>query len=284
MNPVGIFSNLGGIFTREGPVNTDDTQNLRCPGCQSELEIDAEYYQELAGTEIACPECDTRIQVPSPTLPAKKLGLMGAAPDPGDGAAGPGTDEAVRCPNCGADFPDPEAVLCMACGTNRETGKQVTGLESAPASAKRGKPPMTPRRMLTGVVAVVVIVVCAVRGYLIYTKNEIKLQTQELAAVVAGSEATQDYARAVTNLEKALADNPRAEHRDIAEASLVRSRANLEEVPARTETLQAAIAAAREQTDLAEAIRSLNAAIQANPGASNTSEARTLLERLRAAR
>lgn len=261
-------------------MNDDDIQILHCPGCNADLEMDTAYYRELAGTEISCPACETPLAVPplepEPETP-KPLGLRSASPPPRseDDADGP-----ARCPTCGEDFPEPNAVLCMACGTNRSTGEQITGLESS----RKKRTQTTPRQAVTGVIAVMVIIVCAVRGYVLLAQKQRTTQSENLAVAINSSYGSHDYAVTVARLESALQKTPRAVNRLDAEDALAEARRNLAEVPARTETLRVEIERAREENDRAQAIRILDEALQLNPGAENEKEAADLLVQLRNAR
>ena len=87
---------------------------LRCPKCKVVLKLKPEH----AGRKIKCPKCSAAFRVAAPQPESQPE----PAPDP-DLTVQPLVE--APCPNCKADMA-PEAVICMACGYNRRTGKQLS--------------------------------------------------------------------------------------------------------------------------------------------------------------
>jgi hypothetical protein len=97
----------------------------------------------LAGKKVKCPKCQQPLLIPGPASPSadsRAPGAVGAAPnrkgpsgDPDDegpladlldeiGLRAPTTGR--RCPDCFADM-GMEAIICIQCGFNTETGKRL---------------------------------------------------------------------------------------------------------------------------------------------------------------
>ncbi len=111
------------VFARDGParVAQEDvpmTIHVTCP-CGTRLR----FKDELAGKRAKCPKCGKSFPIP-------------AAEEGGDGS----------CPSCGGEWPA-DAVLCVACGYDRRTGKRMKPAkddedeeeEPAPKRKKRRK-------------------------------------------------------------------------------------------------------------------------------------------------
>lgn len=93
---------------------------------------------QLAGRQVKCPKCGAATRVPAAGAPASTT-PQGNPPRPGRSAAS--TDPSVaslldevdlggsktgrRCPECRTDVL-PDAILCIHCGMNLETGKRLT--------------------------------------------------------------------------------------------------------------------------------------------------------------
>ena len=73
----------------------------------------------LAGRRVKCPDCSEPISIPAEST-FKKAGsdMAGLLDEIGIEA----TRTGVRCPNCRSDL-QADAILCVACGFNLETGK-----------------------------------------------------------------------------------------------------------------------------------------------------------------
>ncbi len=89
---------------------------LRCPKCKVVLKLKPEH----AGRKIKCPKCAAAFRVPAPQPEPEPE--PEPAPVPDLTAQAPAE---AACPNCNADMA-PAAVICMACGYNRRTGKQLS--------------------------------------------------------------------------------------------------------------------------------------------------------------
>ncbi|MCA9187012.1 MAG: hypothetical protein R3E01_15910 [Pirellulaceae bacterium] len=112
---------------------------FRCK-CEHAITVKA----DAAGRKVKCPKCDSVLVVPRPAKGAQQPVAAGArasrtsvstdvADIPGGfGGVGDLLDElgmeatrtGVRCPECNADM-TPEAILCVQCGFNLETGKKL---------------------------------------------------------------------------------------------------------------------------------------------------------------
>ena len=114
----------------------------QCPSCSTKLKV----RDELAGKRVKCPKCSQPVTVPGGNKPAapqraKKATRPQPADDGGYGLApaipahnpmldlldDAGVESAPRgpvCNNCGADL-SPLAIICVECGFNNETGKQL---------------------------------------------------------------------------------------------------------------------------------------------------------------
>jgi hypothetical protein len=107
---------------------------LNCDGCGTRLQAG----DNVAGRPVRCPRCGRVFAAPPadpPESPAEPLGVYGVQEDPEPPTVLPATKvprpSAVpqvpleaACPKCGAPL-KPEAVVCVDCGFNRKTGKQL---------------------------------------------------------------------------------------------------------------------------------------------------------------
>ena len=86
---------------------------------------------KAAGKKVRCPACKEPVTIPGGKKSKAKIAAAASAPSADDGV-GSLLDEvgfqrsggAGRCPNCKEDLLE-EAVLCVACGYNLETGKML---------------------------------------------------------------------------------------------------------------------------------------------------------------
>ena len=97
-------------------------KRLECTACHVTLEIEDDYFAELQGQTIDCPECAAEINIPeSPRLQLKQQ------PKP-----------ARACPNCGSAFPA-DAILCVQCGYDTRTGRVLRAQQSTPRQTRKPK-------------------------------------------------------------------------------------------------------------------------------------------------
>jgi hypothetical protein len=86
---------------------------IECPSCSASLELEG-TPSEWNGRELACPECGAAITladgIPPSTMP---------------------------CPGCRANLP-PDAVVCVACGTDLRTGKRLETVVGGAAPSPSG--------------------------------------------------------------------------------------------------------------------------------------------------
>ena len=87
---------------------------------------------KLAGKKVKCPACDQAVRVPAGKSRSAKKEPVAAGVADGASTVGSLLDEigfqqaggAGRCPNCKTDLLD-DAILCVDCGYNLETGKMM---------------------------------------------------------------------------------------------------------------------------------------------------------------
>lgn len=132
-----------------------DVIKFRCRACEKKITVRAEY----AGKKAKCPGCKQPLRVPSPRPKRSSTGVPVAtggssAPSPGRSAVGVSLSDLAAmeanadaelielspkaanrpnnirieggkdCPNCGASV-KPDAVICVHCGHNFESGKRL---------------------------------------------------------------------------------------------------------------------------------------------------------------
>lgn len=135
--------------------------------CQCGAKLNAK--DELAGRSVKCPKCSQLIKIPGaaaakpteskPATPGKPVGSAtekaaksptkaapkAAKPEPVDalggildemGVAAAPIKHEIACPKCGAGMKE-GAILCVACGYNTKTGKQIASSSDGAALAKR---------------------------------------------------------------------------------------------------------------------------------------------------
>ena len=252
----------------------DETRIVECIGCQCELEIDADYFVELAGSTIECPQCGAEVAIPDDAAPARKaLTIKGRAP------ASVEVDGAV-CPECG-EAVDSEAVICVNCGTHLTTGEQATAVDAGKKPRpKKPRPKMTPARKMVGVISVLVIIGAVGNIYMQFRSDKVAKQTRELGHLAAGSRHTEDYAGTMAHIQSGLDRCRLATNRRQALDALDYLDDQLRQVPARTQALREAMKLAKQAATPEEKRAILRRAIDENPGAENRSEARKMLDEL----
>jgi hypothetical protein len=104
--------------------------------CGKSLKVPAKF----AGKAVKCPACQTPIRVPGAEKPASSgqddtfvnRGLLELLDEAGFTA----TRTGHRCPSCRAELPQ-EAVICVECGYNFETGRTMSTRQAKRPTAKR---------------------------------------------------------------------------------------------------------------------------------------------------
>ena len=235
---------------------------IPCPSCGAALEL-GQDPATLAGDTVQCPSCHTEFPIPVGDRPRLRLRTDDATP------ATANTKQ--TCPHCHAEIAA-DAVLCVACGTNFQTGEH--------AQLARGETVSISRRI--GRVAVVVISLAVIFGslgsmYASWRQEKVALQTQTLGMMLYAANATHDFAHSIQRLESGIATNSWATNRTAAVECLARLRTELAQVPARSTALAPEITRAKALTNQLEAIALLQAAVTKNPGATNEPEALGLI-------
>lgn len=99
-------------------LNTMDI-TFYCGSCGQRITID----EARSGGDLKCPSCGNIERIPAkPTETPSgqpKLRLRGA------GANAPPLARGKPCPACGQPLATEDAIICMKCGCNLETGKQL---------------------------------------------------------------------------------------------------------------------------------------------------------------
>jgi uncharacterized membrane protein YhaH (DUF805 family)/DNA-directed RNA polymerase subunit RPC12/RpoP len=99
----------------------------KCNKCNATCTAEDEWI----GQEAECPECGATIIIEKPVeKPANKpsLSIRKAQPETKDmqkSATSLPSDGQITCPNCQHPS-NPEAVICLECGTNLKTGKKLS--------------------------------------------------------------------------------------------------------------------------------------------------------------
>ena len=116
-------------------------KRVKCPGCGKPLQIPSASAPQstatgdsiavscqcgkkiaapakFAGKSVKCPQCSQPLKIPLPEQDDNGIG------DLLDDVGVRQSQTGVRCPQCGADM-KADAVLCIECGMNVETGKRL---------------------------------------------------------------------------------------------------------------------------------------------------------------
>ena len=92
--------------------------------CQCGASFNAK--DELAGKAVRCPKCKQPLKIPAPQpAPAAASALDDLFDE-----VGISQKEGPMCPNCGEGL-KPNAILCVACGFNTQTGETAQGVSVA---------------------------------------------------------------------------------------------------------------------------------------------------------
>lgn len=98
--------------------------SVTCEGCRRRFQA----TDKLAGKKAKCPRCGEVIPVPETEPPQARTSSSAGSPGEEEAAA----EFALCCSSCHARLAS-DAVLCVRCGTDQRTGRQV---EASPASRK----------------------------------------------------------------------------------------------------------------------------------------------------
>lgn len=90
-------------------------RRIECTSCQVTLEFEDDYFAELQGKEIDCPQCSVKIAIPPQSITKLKLRY------------------ASECPACKASIAE-GTVLCIQCGHDFRTGTRVPLVAEQPKS------------------------------------------------------------------------------------------------------------------------------------------------------
>ena len=99
---------------------------FKCPHCSQNLEAP----DDMGGEAIECPSCNKNITIPAPA-PAEEAASGGKEwrmprkRKRGQDAPAAGKEEGETCPGCDAPLAA-DAVLCVKCGLNLQTGKKIS--------------------------------------------------------------------------------------------------------------------------------------------------------------
>ena len=158
---------------------------FKCLKCAQGLAVEG----DAAGTAIECANCGAQIVVPAPAVewecPACAAVLSAPSTLEGESVNCPSCEAqsvvpkgrprlrlASKCSSCGAPMPD-NAVICIACGHDRRTGRQVGNALAPHANPvhSRASPVAAQRRPIfsPGLIAIVV-VVSGIAAYLLWWK------------------------------------------------------------------------------------------------------------------
>lgn len=91
----------------ERKITIPKNPSVLCPGCQSLLEIEDEYFHELGGRSIRCPSCDSELRIP------RSVGEEAAGPVKGDLEKAVWTDfsrKTLRLDRLLADIPQVQSI------------------------------------------------------------------------------------------------------------------------------------------------------------------------------
>ena len=89
-----------------------ETVDIDCAGCGVRIQVEEDYYTELAGTTIQCPECNADIEVPAREAPRKKARIVVAK-----------KTNRKKCVKCDKAI-RVRSSTCPFCGTNQTSGEE----------------------------------------------------------------------------------------------------------------------------------------------------------------
>jgi hypothetical protein len=136
----------GGQMTIPAPVS-----EVECTGCGQSLKVAA----GMPGESVRCPNCREPVTVPSEERPRVKLKGEGVPPPlPVAAAAGAG---AAECPSCHAPVMA-EAVICVQCGLNLQTGKKMTAGTVTASREEIREQKESRQKLIKNIVLIVVVV------------------------------------------------------------------------------------------------------------------------------
>ena len=116
---------------------------FNCEKCKQHYEVE----KDLAGEEAECTKCGADISIPNAPEPEpelepekpQKLKMPARKPHHGEEKASEQkSGDNGNCPNCGAELPFANAVICTECGQNLRLGVNVNTLQSAKTAGKLG--------------------------------------------------------------------------------------------------------------------------------------------------
>lgn len=170
-----------------------DTIKFRCKNCEKKIAVRADY----AGKKARCPGCKQPLRVPSPRPKRSSTGVpVAVGASPGDSSAGAASsislealaqmeanadaplkelssrgfsqpdhfrvEDGKDCPSCNSSLKQ-DAVICVYCGHDFDSGKQLKTKQSKEKVAKV-KAPMTLKQK--AIVGLVIVAVLAIAGVL----------------------------------------------------------------------------------------------------------------------
>src|SRR3989339_435215 len=94
--------------------------SITCPSCSVELELEINYYKEMEGKIIDCPQCNKAIPLFSKNSHTPRIETQtDVAITP------PEWPDQPSCPGCHTAMA-PNAVICLTCGLDLRTGQKFT--------------------------------------------------------------------------------------------------------------------------------------------------------------
>lgn len=115
--------------------------------CQCGKKLSAK--PQLAGRQVKCPNCGESLVVPGSTQKPTRKALQPTGDGLGDLLDEAGIANSVgaeSCPSCRSEL-DPEALLCVNCGFNRESGKRIKVMRDSAPEDDENLPPQLRRAM-----------------------------------------------------------------------------------------------------------------------------------------